>query len=723
MADSYIEEKAVEAMVAINAAIQKIRFYPPSSTLTGYSVNEAYQHIQDIFLHKNSFIITKSENNILICEDYLSEKEQNKIQVSSFLDLLFGFGFFSIAFKKGLEKEEFAIFLEILSEKPEQIKKEGGIHQVITQKKLPHISLDEPPLIAGSNLKHAPTAHLKTETAKAAARDWKPDKRLDRDVIPLLLYMLDSLLEEKDKSLVSQMLARSIINKDDDTIVKFLIQEREFELGKQLRHHILNASDNKKFEALLFKIRYMYDNTPQDSGQAIRKAYQNMINSDKGKPFKQKSQQERTLFKERLNCFLKGDKTLCNDKAFLDSLSETIEKLFAQKNIKAIELIMNKLGEMLLDEDRKIRDDISHILAQMGEKLIAERRIEILLRMSWKLMRWIQLETHLTPAYEKICSQLRIMIRFLIQNDRFSECHQMLKLFNILYSGKAKKEEAIRKLAGNILESLSTSDILDPIIKDFGTNESGNRKQAAEELVHLGAASANRLMMILRESENKSERSRILRVLSDMGYAVIIPLTEQLNKADLPWYYLRNLILLFGRVGSEDHVDIFSHFLTHEDVRVRRETLNSIWNIGGKKSETVLLNALSVVDDFFKINIISTLGAMKSKAAVPYLLTLLESMGSVQPQELRSELAKKICAALGNIGTYEATIVLTEIFEQKNKKLLLKKPYNEELKKFATEILAVKGGDQIIDRDKIFSNKNGMISSDIPMGTIQSVKT
>jgi len=151
-------------------------------------------------------------------------------------------------------------------------------------------------------------------------------------------------------------------------------------------------------------------------------------------------------------------------------------------------------------------------------------------------------------------------------------------------------------------------------------------------------------------------------------------------------------------------------------MRVRREALNSIWSIGGKKSEAVLLSALSSSDSLFKINIISTLGAMKCEDAVPHFVSLLESMSSVQSAELRTELAKKICAALGNIGTHDATMILTEIFEQRNKKLLLnKKTYNDDLKKFATEALAIKGGDQIIDREKTFS--------DIPAGEIQSAET
>ncbi len=664
MTDSYIEEKAVEMMIATSAAVQKIRFYPPSSTLTGYSVNEAYQHIQDIFVHKNDFIIAKSENSILICDNYLSEKEQNKIQVSSFLDLLFGFGFVSITFKKGLEKEEFTILLEILSEKPEQIKKEGGIQQVFARKNLSHICLDECHPVS-SSLSRTPV--------------WEKDKKLDRKVIAVLIHLLDTLLDDKDKENISQILARSVISKDDDTIAMFLMQEKESDLGKQIQNHIIILADNKKFETLLLKIRYMYDGG--DTDEAVRKIYDIMMNSDKGIPFRKKTEDEKMLFKEKLNRFIKGEKELFKDKLFMESLSETAEKFFIRKNSKAAEAVINKLGDGLTSEDPDVRDDISRILAQIGEKLVNEQKINIFIKLSWKLIRWIHFETRLTPEYETICIQLQNISRFLIMNNRFPETHQILKLFNIIYSGKAKKDENIRELAGKVLTALSADDILDPILKDFQNNEAGRRKQASEKLVHLGAASAKRMLNLLRESENKTERSRILRVLSDMKYAVIIPLTEQI-KEDIPWYYLRNLILLFGRVGNENHLEILSPFLKYKEMRVRRETLNSIWSIGGKKSEAVLLAALLSADDLFKINIISTLGAMKCEDAVSHFASLLESMSSVQSAELRTELAKNICAALGNIGNHDATMILTEIFEQRNKKLLLnKKMYNEESEK------------------------------------------
>lgn len=138
-----LKELAIDTMVIINAAITNIRLYPPSSNLIKNSIDKAYSTLISILEQADSMVLAESEKNLLISGELLSEKDQKKPQVVAILDLLLSFGIKSLAFEKGLEKEELSKFLDILSRQPEDLDKEGGLHQVVEGKNLTHILLDQ----------------------------------------------------------------------------------------------------------------------------------------------------------------------------------------------------------------------------------------------------------------------------------------------------------------------------------------------------------------------------------------------------------------------------------------------------------------------------------------------------------------------------------------------------------------------------------------------------
>lgn len=674
MTNSDIQEKAVEAMIATNAAIQKLRFYPASSASTRNSIDEAYQAILNIFEQENLLVVTISERGFLICEQLLSEKEQNKLQVKAFLELLVSFGIYQITFEKGLNQEEFTTFLEILGKGSEHVEKQGGLQQVAAIHEVSHIFLNQ--------------------NRQVPADKENKGGGFARETFVLLVSTLDHILEGKNKENVSQILADSILNKDDDDVYMVLTQKIESEFGQSLFDNIISKMDHEKFHRLLSEIRRMHNDAISGTMKSseiepVKYAYQTMMNSDKGAQFRKKDEDEKASLKSQLNSILKGDKEVFKNGQIMKALPKAVEQFFSRGKEKTAEAIIEKLGDALLSEPPDIRSGIAEVLSEIVEKLFSEDRLDTMCKLSHKSAEWIKLEISMPPAGERICIHLQNLTQTLIRNNRFADCNHILETFNLIYCGKIKKEdEKFETLAGNVLKSLSEGGILDPILKEFRTNEDNKRAQAVERLVKLGAASVEQLLNILRESEDKSERSRILKVVSDIMEPAVPALTEQIRQNE-PWYYIRNLILLFGRVGDETHLQIIRPFLEHEDLRVRRETLNSVFKIGGKNSEEILLSALPVADDRLKIRIVSMLGAMKCHDAVSHLLKLLESMPRIAT-ELREEMAEKICTALGNIGSHEAILALSDIFEEKKKSLLDKKTYNEKLKAAAANALAMK---------------------------------
>jgi CRP-like cAMP-binding protein len=138
-----IQEKAVEAIIILNAALTNLRLYPPTSAMIGNSVNSAYSILQAVIEQEGSMVFAESERNLIISGQALDEKDQKKPQVAAFIQLMLKQGIKSIAFEKGLEKSDILGFLEVISKKPEDLRKEGGVQKALSAKATKNILLDQ----------------------------------------------------------------------------------------------------------------------------------------------------------------------------------------------------------------------------------------------------------------------------------------------------------------------------------------------------------------------------------------------------------------------------------------------------------------------------------------------------------------------------------------------------------------------------------------------------
>ena len=143
MTNSSILEKAIEAIVILNAAFTNIRLYPPSSAMIANSINSAHSILQAILEQEGSIVFAESERNLIISGQALDEKDQKKPQVAAFIQLMLNLGIKSIAFEKGLDRSDILSFLEVVTRKPEDLRKEGGVQKVLTAKGAKNILLDQ----------------------------------------------------------------------------------------------------------------------------------------------------------------------------------------------------------------------------------------------------------------------------------------------------------------------------------------------------------------------------------------------------------------------------------------------------------------------------------------------------------------------------------------------------------------------------------------------------
>ncbi|MBN1662642.1 MAG: HEAT repeat domain-containing protein [Deltaproteobacteria bacterium] len=143
MEDLDIKQKALETINILNTAIKNIVIYPPGSAAIASTMDRLYSYLLDIVDRIPSLVFAESEKNILIFGNVLPKQDQDKPYVKTLLQILTGFGIRSISFNKGLQKEELAQFVDLMSMKPEAVMLLGGLARMMSDKKISHIVLDQ----------------------------------------------------------------------------------------------------------------------------------------------------------------------------------------------------------------------------------------------------------------------------------------------------------------------------------------------------------------------------------------------------------------------------------------------------------------------------------------------------------------------------------------------------------------------------------------------------
>jgi HEAT repeat protein len=731
----------------MNVAITNIRLYPPSSAIIRNSTDRVFNILKDILRVEESVVlsVSESENNYIICGHIFSESDQKKYPpVYSFFQMMLKFNIRNIAFEQELTREEVSTFLNIFSKDYEEIENGGGLEAVMDRSSLTHIIIDhrvyivvdkEQKVIANIEIrdqdiiKYVAGEKQFSEEALQKIRemaqdpDWihqvfhagmsyimrhkrsRPYEKLS-EVIFHMIRTLDEISDNEHKELISKKISNSIADMDDEMLAMVLVQDTDA-VDEKVFNRVIDLLDEKKFEKLAFTFRRL---AQKQSGEGegeekegapgtVNQAYDFMMNSVRGKRLqehigkriareKERQNRQMQVLKSGLSSILKGDETPFLDETVMMPLPDYIEQLFFAGKSQPAEAIIMRLADGLFSDDKDIRNNVSEALSHISRMLIRHSHTDIMIRMLTHCLNWIKSEESFSPAYERMSIQLQELAVSLMEGGWFAECIPIMETFHDIHYGKIGKNDEIRELAGEMLREIAQNRIADLLLERIKNNEDNKREDAGRCLTLLGEGGIEHLLSILQESRDMTERVRILQIISLTEQAPKI-LSEKISKGG-PWYYLRNLILMLGKAGTEDHLPVLIPLLQHEDFRVQRETLNSVFNIGGKYRGELLLSVLPEAEERLKLAIADMLGSLKYKEAVPTLLEMLENR-SFFSSKISDKLKEKICTALGRIGAEEALPALREIVERRG---LLRKACPENIKHAAAEaILHIESGE------------------------------
>jgi HEAT repeat protein len=712
---SGIQEKVIETVVVMITAIINLRLYPPTNAMIMKSIERLYDSLQGILVEEESLSLAESDRNLLISGDSLSQKNMQKPQVAIFLMLMLNWGIKSIGFNKGLERDELSFLLELLGKKPDDVIKEKSLEQIIAEEHMPHIQLNQKIYVQLDQDRQAVSSmaitdddiisyitsenpDIKLDLAKlqemAKDHEWvsrifqsgirhlseRDDARSNIKLSESLIQMLRSLgkiADHEEKEKLSLLAAKSISDMDADFIATLLTRNMDGLLENSLFDQVIDRIDHEKFETVANQLHQVLNGIQEADGDfkaATQEAYQHLMSTGKGidlqhqiegRQAREKEARENKILKIKndINLFMLTLDEGNPEANIAESLPEKINILYSLGEKEAAEASIEYLVVNLQSDRYNIRLDASRFLADIFEILPSKVTTDLLIHHTHGILPWIKTETVSNNSFHRICNLFKDLAQIQIRNQQFVDSLSILETIHHAASPQPHKDKQLQSIAAALLKEISSSDILEILIQEFRTDNNNQRNASGRHLVMLAEHSINRLLDLLLESQITSERVLILNLISEMGQVAAPSVAARIDE-NSPWYFLRNLARLLGRIGTENHAkNSLAPLLVHSDIRVQKETFKSINSIGGRERADIFLNALSGCDDQMKSTLVTAVGALKHRDAVKPLIELFKSKVNLS-EDMKIEFQGKICLALGNIGDREALPFLTEISKQ-----------------------------------------------------------
>lgn len=160
----------------------------------------------------------------------------------------------------------------------------------------------------------------------------------------------------------------------------------------------------------------------------------------------------------------------------------------------------------------------------------------------------------------------------------------------------------IIKLLGDILDS--GQEIEDKIVEEY--------------VKYLDKSAIPPLMNVLGELESIHARKVVIDALIFLGPKDITSLAKGLN--DSRWFVVRNIIYIFRKIADKRAVEFLLKTVRHTDIRVRKEVIRALGELGGGGVFQTLRDCLEDQEPQIRSAALRALGTVASEAAKRIIL-------------------------------------------------------------------------------------------------------
>ncbi len=214
--------------------------------------------------------------------------------------------------------------------------------------------------------------------------------------------------------------------------------------------------------------------------------------------------------------------------------------------------------------------------------------------------------------YENLARNFLSAMEFSMTNGSLHTITNILGRLKALSEENNNREE-IRKYSKKIIEFAGSEPVID-LLGEFLDNVQDTEEKSVEDFVkYLDRNAIVPFMKILGELKSITARKIVIDALITLGSKDIVTLARGLN--DTRWYVVRNIIYILRKIADKRAVDYLLKTVRHSDIRVKREVIRALGELGGAGVIQTLRDCLDDPEIQVRSDCLKSLANVGSEAA------------------------------------------------------------------------------------------------------------
>lgn len=678
-----------DAISELNITRKNVLIYPDEHAQIQSSINRSFNAVSSVFASIPGLRITITDKALIIGNEILDSRNK---RFSEFADALRQHEIVSIAFLKGLEKNELLRFFHMIAAKPETIKKQGGIEKAAGENTLFHIEIKS---IDFSKL------HL-TEETKIVIDSVDSKKEIDSNSTwhNLVMSLVSGTITDSspgpnlfDFSQVPPVeLAKFLNDQKLDSIHSVRVFERLFQmsLDKMEQEEEGSQQSSRHFDNMNLLLQSL---NPKLRNQFLSMTFQH-CNLDPDLPKSQKiinGLQEQFVIEMMQQANDQGQEISPSLIDFVQKIATIKEQSPSWRpkhaSSKSHPEIQPEEAETLFKRE-SYEQYVTEEYGDMLSTLAATGQVEVVLDPEQ-----FSIEKHLETLAEKnLDFQIaRVLIAFMNENiepDEYLDYSKRLlfifheisitsnedflflkEIFlNFKLHAIHKSNPELQSIAKNCINEIEKPLFFSRAVDAFDKLGNQGNADAIDFLVLLGPKMVPEVVNLFAKYESPKNGSHLINLLTNFSEAACNEIKKRIH--DPRPSYIKNLVILTREIGNTEIAPYLDHLLEHNDEEIKLETLSALLQFHDPKAGKFLCQLLNsnqpeIVSQAIQLssrykvqeasvhivkmirypalsrstirkneNLIITLGEIGSPVAVPYLEKLVKTSFTFFPKAL-----------------------------------------------------------------------------------------
>ena len=322
--------------------------------------------------------------------------------------------------------------------------------------------------------------------------------------------------------------------------------------------------------------------------------------------------------------------------------------------------VVDRLAENLDDTEAGVRLDSVRTFKQLNNTINSLSDRAIINRVEEKFIATEDKESS-DAVYVELADVLEEAANRSLNEGEYEKPKQIVKMFR---SHRFAKDEGFEKRwqhADTILKRLAESGLINILIQDLRSGDTGKKQDAYAVLLSLEEFGVYALLNVIKNVEDIHLRRIIAFIVKNIGAEAVKVMVSSIS-ADMPVEEARRIIEVLDGVEYYDIVVAeLKGAMNHYSPTIRKEILATLSRIPCAATNELVLSALNDYDSGVKKEAIKSAGRCTLVDSVPSLISYIVPESIFSKEGFEASVQEAACGALGVMKEISAIPVLAAV--------------------------------------------------------------